>query len=296
MNNRGKSINVYLMDGTVNGVIKCTLANWTGVSYKIPRTELEKHKNREHLLQSGVYFLFGTDENSGDDVVYIGQAGLRKSGIGLYARLQEHKSNSEKDYWSEAIVFTTSNNSFGPTEISWLENRFCAIAKDCKRYIIKNSNEPNIGNVTEEKECELEEFVDYAKIIMGTLGHKVFEKLNSGTIIEHAVNLNEAQHEHSEFILEIKQNDIDSKGKLTSDGFILLSNSKIRTEVQSSCPNPAKVMREKYSNNINSQGIISEDILFKSPNIAASFVTGRSTNARKEWKTSAGKTLNDLES
>lgn len=57
---RGKSINLYLMDGMANGRIKCTLANWTGVAYKIPRTELDKCKEREDLKQSGVYFLFGT--------------------------------------------------------------------------------------------------------------------------------------------------------------------------------------------------------------------------------------------
>lgn len=39
---RGKSINLFLMDGDANGRIKCTLANWTGVAYKIPRTELDK--------------------------------------------------------------------------------------------------------------------------------------------------------------------------------------------------------------------------------------------------------------
>jgi hypothetical protein len=39
MATRGKSINLFLMDGTPNGRIKCTLANWTGVAYKIPRTD-----------------------------------------------------------------------------------------------------------------------------------------------------------------------------------------------------------------------------------------------------------------
>lgn len=28
---RGKSINLYLMDGESNGRIKCSLTNWTGV-------------------------------------------------------------------------------------------------------------------------------------------------------------------------------------------------------------------------------------------------------------------------
>lgn len=75
---RGKSINLFLMDGDANGRIKCTLANWTGIAYKIPRTELDKCKERDDLKQSGVYFLFGTSDQTGKLVVYIGQAGARK--------------------------------------------------------------------------------------------------------------------------------------------------------------------------------------------------------------------------
>lgn len=51
---RGKSINMYLMDGDVNGRIKCTLANWTGLAFKIPRTSLDLCKDREELKQTGV--------------------------------------------------------------------------------------------------------------------------------------------------------------------------------------------------------------------------------------------------
>jgi len=81
-------------------------------------------------------------EDTDSDVVYIGQAGIRKNGEGILYRLQEHKRNTDKDYWTEAVVFTTSNNSFGPTEISWLENCFCGLAKIAKRCTIKNGNNP----------------------------------------------------------------------------------------------------------------------------------------------------------
>lgn len=46
MATRGKNIQLFLMDGESGGRIKCTLANWTGVVYKIPRTELDKCKER----------------------------------------------------------------------------------------------------------------------------------------------------------------------------------------------------------------------------------------------------------
>lgn len=88
---RGKSINLYLMDGDPNGRAKCTLANWTGVAYKIPRIDIDKCKDREDLKQGGVYFLFGTSDTTGKNVVYIGQAGARKNGEGILNRLQEHR-------------------------------------------------------------------------------------------------------------------------------------------------------------------------------------------------------------
>lgn len=181
---RGKNISVYLMDGDATGRMKATIANWTGVAYRIPRTALDLCKDRDDLKQSGVYFLFGIDDQSGDNVVYIGQAGARKNGEGVLNRLAEHKRNPDKDYWTEAVVFTTSNNSFGPTEISYLENRFCGMAQSAKRYIVKNENDPTHGNITEEKESELEEFVDFARLIMGVLGHKVFEPLVKPVVVE----------------------------------------------------------------------------------------------------------------
>ena len=169
---RSKTIKLFLMDGEPSGRIKCSLANWTGIAYKIPRTALDKCKDLDILKQSGVYFLFGTDK-ADNTVVYIGQAGVRKNGKGLLLRVQE--AHNSIDYWTEAVMFTTTNNSFGPTEISYLENRFCNMAIEAGRYVVKNGNDPNPGNITEETESELEEFIDYAKIVMGTLGHKVFE-------------------------------------------------------------------------------------------------------------------------
>ena len=118
MAQRGRTVSLYLLNGSVTGTIKYTLPNWTGVIYKIPRTELDHCKQREDLQQSGVYFLFGKSDETGEGIVYVGQAGLRKNGNGLLGRILEHARNPEKDYWTEAIAITTTNNTFGPTEIS----------------------------------------------------------------------------------------------------------------------------------------------------------------------------------
>lgn len=290
---RGKSINLFLMDGEASGRIKCTLANWSGIAYKIPRIELEKCKDREDLKQSGVYFLFGTSDETGENVVYIGQAGARKNGEGILNRLQEHKRNPEKDYWTEAIVFTTSNNSFGPTEISYLENRFCNLAISAERYIVKNGNDPTPGNITEEKESEMEEFIDYAKVIMGTLGHKVFEPKIKITMPDE-----ENEQDNEEPLLYLKRTiknlgTVEATGRQTAEGFVVLKGSHISSADDETAPIVIRERRSKVK--VDSSYILQEDVLLTSPSYAAIFVIGKSANGLISWKTEEGKTLKSLE-
>ena len=294
MPERGKSINVYLMDGDPSGRIKCTLDNWIGVAYRIPRTELEKCKDRPHLKQSGVYFLFGVSDETGKEVVYIGQAGARKNGEGILNRLMEHKRNPEKDYWTEAIVFTTTNDSLGPTELCFLENRFCKLATDAKRYEVKNGNDPNPGNITEEKESAMEDFVDYAKIIMGTLGHKVFEPLSAQTA---TCDTETGTENNGVFSLErtVKNiGKIEAIGTQTSDGFVVLKGSHISPVDDDTISSVLKERRRSVK--LDENGILLEDVLFSSPSYAAMFVVGKSANGLTSWKTKDGRTLKSLES
>lgn len=270
------------MDGEGSGRIKCTLANWTGVVYKVPRTMLDRCRDIKVLNQSGVYFLFGTDTTD-NPVVYIGQAGARKNGKALLLRVQE--PHNSIDYWTECIMVTTSNNSYGPTEISYLENRFCNMAQNAGRYVVKNGNDPNPGNITEETESELEEFIDYAKIVMGALGHKVFEPYI-------ASSQNEALD--TEPILYLSYGAAKAKGKVTGEGFVVLKGSKINPGRTKSCPDYVLKNRMKYSDKINSQNELTADILFSSPSGAAGFVAGASANGNTMWKDKNGLELKKL--
>lgn len=293
---RGKSINLFLMDGDAGGRIKCTLANWTGVAYKIPRIELDKCKERDDLKQSGVYFLFGASDETGKGVVYIGQAGARKNGEGILNRLQEHKRNPDKDYWTEAVVFTTSNNSFGPTEISYLENRFCNLALEANRYEVKNGNDPTPGNITEEKESEMEEFIDYAKVIMGTLGHRLFEpiskrdeKKKDGAIV---ISDDDVRLHLERTIKNVGK--VEASGIQTAEGFVVLRGGHLSLVDDDTIP---AVIKERRKNApVDEKGILQEDMLFTSPSYAAMFVIGKSANGLTSWRTEDGQTLKSLES
>lgn len=283
---RGKSINLYLMDGDVNGRVKCTLANWTGLAFKIPRTSLELCKDREDLKQTGIYFLFGKDDENDNDVVYVGQAGVRKNGEGLLNRLFEHNRNPQKDYWTEAIAITTSNDSLGPTEISYLEHRFCQLAIEANRYEVKNGNDPTPGNPSEEKKSELEDIIDYAKVIVGTLGHKVFIPL---------VSTEDSDSSAPDVELYCTRGDANAIGIRTAEGFVVKKRSTVSYDFKNSCPKHVIKRREKHSKQIDSNGMLLEDLLFSSPSTAAEFVCLSSANGRVEWKTADGITLKELE-
>lgn len=240
-----------------------------------------------------MYFLFGISEITNENVAYIGQAGARKNGEGILYCLQEHKRNPDKDYWTEAIVFTTSNNSFGPTEISYLENRFCKLATDSKRYSVKNGNDPSSGHITEEKESELEEFIDYAKIVMGTLGHNIFEALAVQSVIPQ-IDTDDVIVEPTLFLKTAKAT---ATGRRTSEGFVVFKGSIVSQNPTNSCPDPIRNLRDKFANRIdNNNNTLLEDTLFGSPSTAAGFVTFASANGLIMWISCDGRTLKDLES
>ena len=290
-----QNFNLFLMDGEVTGRIKCTLSNWTGLAYKVPRPYLEKCKDRQDLKQSGVYFLFGKNDD-GDDEVYIGQAGIRKNGEGVLFRVSEHLK--DEIYFSDAVMLTTQNNSFGPTEISYLENKFTNMAIDVDRYKVRNGNDPNPGNVTEEKESELEDFVEYSKMVLGVLGYKIFVPIVDKDTKEKYENT----RDEKELSLYLSRKSgkshrlIEAKCKRTDEGFVVLKDSMIEIIDSTAIPKSIKELREQcIDKNEIVDGKLNKNYLFNSPSYAAAFVLGTNANGRTSWKNEKGITLKDLE-
>lgn len=294
MEKRSKNINMFLMDGEVTGKIKCTLSNWTGVIYKIPRIQLGDLKSRDEMKQSGIYFLFGRDEDKQKDVTYIGQATTWKNGEGVLLRIQEHTRDTHADYFNDVIILTTQNNSFGPTEISYLENKFTQLAKEAGRYIVKNSNDPNPGNVTEEKESELDEIVENTLMIIGTLGYRVFVPM----IKKVSQDLTDNHSTYLYLKRKTKKSNkvIEATCERTTEGFVVLDGSQVEIKDSPYLPASLKEMRQNLiASRVIQDGVLKEKQLFSSPSYAAAFLLGMQTNGRTDWKDQDGRTLKELE-
>lgn len=277
----GKTIKIFLIDGDPNGRMSCELSNWSGKAYKIPRIKIKECSDRDDLTSTGVYLLFGKDDD-GRDQVYIGEAeSILKR---LIQQLQQ------KEFWNEAIVFISKDENLNKAHIKYLESRLHEIATEINRYKVDNSTVPTLSSISESDRAEMEEFIEYIKLLVNTLGHKVFEEKRGVKLKQKQVTF---------FCKGVRG--ADGQGVQTSDGFVVFKGSKVAGVTVASLSANFITLRQKLIN----EGVLIDkgdyfefldDYIFTSPSTAASVVLGRNANGLVEWKQKDGKTLKEYES
>jgi hypothetical protein len=278
----GKTIKLFLIDGEPNGRITCELSNWTGKAYKIPRIKVKECSDRSDLSNPGVYMLFGKNEIS-KDLVYIGEAET------VLKRLIQHLT--QKDFWTEAIVFISKDENLNKAHIKYLENRLFELAKNVNRYQIDNNTIPTQASIAESDRSEMEEFIENIKILINTLGHKVFEEKRESK---------SPQQQAKETFYIKSARGADAQGEISSDGFVVFKGSKVADSTVPSITQNFTRLRNQLIDSgviIHSNGIFmfTEDHVFSSPSTAAVIVMGRNANGLTEWKLKDGTTLRDFE-
>jgi hypothetical protein len=276
----GKTIKIFLIDGDPNGRMSCELSNWSGKAYKIPRIKVKECSDREDLTSTGVYLLFGKDDD-GKDQVYIGEA------ENILKRLNQQLTT--KDFWNETIVFISKDDNLNKAHIKYLENRLHEVAKSAKRYKVDNSIIPTQSSISESDKAEMEEFIEYIKLLVNTLGHKVFDEKREF----------KAKQKQAIFFIKAIRG-ADGQGEPTSDGFVVFKGSKAAATIVNSMTPSFITYRKKLID----EGILidkreylefTDDYIFSSPSTAAVMVMGRNANGLTEWKSKDGKTLKDFE-
>lgn len=284
----GKSIELFLVNGSADSLITAELSNWNGKAIKIPRIEVASC-NRDDITQVGVYFLFCKEED-GSDSVYIGEVENVKER--LVQHLRDYQAEKEKYYWTTAVIFI--GRDLNKALIRYLENRFVEIARSCKRYIVLTKNTYKNTVMKESQIAVMEEFVDNVKTLISALGYKVLEPLNK-PIAGIKESENESDIEDLSLHLEraIKGvGKVEADGIRTSEGFVVLQGSHIAIVDDDTIPAVLKEQRKK-ANAID--GVLQEDMLFSSPSYAAMFVIGKSANGRTSWKDGEGHSLKEIE-
>lgn len=278
----GKSIELFLVNGTADSLITAELSNWNGKALKIPRIEVAAC-SRDDISQAGVYFLF-CKEDDGSDSVYIGEAENVKER--LVQHLRDYQSEKEKYYWNTAVIFI--GRDLNKALIRYLENRFVEIARNCKRYIVLTKNTYRNTVMKESQVAVMEEFVDNVKILINALGYKVLEPLLQASN-------DETISDEEELFINI--GNTSAMGMVTTEGFVVLKGSVINEKTSAkSLTVGMKRLREKIFAEGKVENLVTtEDILFSSSSAAADFVLGYSASGPRTWKTKDGRTLKEIE-
>ena len=277
----GKTIKIFLIDGDPNGRMSCELSNWSGKAYKVPRVKIKDCTDRPDLQNTGVYLLFGKDED-GRDQVYIGE------GESILKRLNQHLSL--KEFWIEAVIFISKDENLNKAHVKYLENRLHEIAKAANRYKIENNTIPTQSSISESDRAEMEEFIENIRMLVNTLGHKVFDEKRD----------QQPKQKQETFFIKAARG-ADAQGEPTSDGFVVIKGSKaagvpVPLMTQAFLNLRQKLIDQRILLNIGEVYEFSEDYIFASPSTAATMVMGRNANGLIEWKQENGTTLKAFES
>ena len=170
----GKQVRLFLVDGTVGGLMTAEILNWTGHMIRARRKDLNRLKAREEASRTGVYVLFGTDEN-GEQSAYIGEA----DNIGY--RLSQH--DASKDFWDDVVLITSKDMNLTKAHARFLESKLIRTAKTLGRFSMHNGNEPSGGAALPEADTsDMEYFIRQIRILMPVLGFDIFRGRTEETI------------------------------------------------------------------------------------------------------------------
>ena len=274
----GKTIELFLVNGTAESIITAELSNWNGKAIKLPRTEVSGC-SREDIAGVGVYFLL-CQEDDGTDSVYIGEA--ENVHERLLQHMRDYQSGNEKYYWNTVVIFV--GRDLNKALIRYLENRLVETARISGRYQVLTKNTYKNTVLKESQISSMEEFIDNVKILLNALGYKVL------------VPAPEAADDTT--YLYCKGSGASAKGFVSAGGFTVLSGSMISDHIVPSMETKGKSYFN-LRNRLEEDGVIADRIFtrdyeFNAPSAASAVILGHTSNGNVDWKTDDGKKLKDL--
>jgi hypothetical protein len=265
----GRSVRLFLVDGTPQGLRTAEVGMWTGQALVAPRTELARLGKREEVRTTGVYVLVGPSEDEAfDTAVYVGE------GDDVWARLASHDSN--KDFWTWVVVFVSKDDNLTKAHVRWLEARLVQEIRDAKLVHVMNGNEPGGGRLPEADAADMETFIENVRLLLPVLGLNVFASA--------------AGSPKSGVRLRFSWDNATADCIVKDGAFIVQKGSTARKRNVDSLQPSYQNMRKRLleSGILVPQGpdllVFTQDFVFESPTAAAVAVAGTSLNGRDQWK------------
>lgn len=288
----GKTIRIYLPEGSPSGVLVLEIINWTGKVVVGPRSRLPELINRPETSGSGIYLLVGDDpEQTGRELVYVGE------GDEVRKRLYYHEKDESKDFWNRTIVVTSKDANLTKAHVRYLESRLIGLIQQAGRARLGNGTAPTPPPLPEPDIADMEFFLAQVQMILPVVGFnftkpKPQAQLAAGATPKSAAVSDEGMAAESPDLIMEK---VGARAEAReSDGeFVVFKGSTARREGLDSWTS-YKALRAQLVDEgklvISADPdllVFTEDVTFASPSAAAAVVYGGNQNGRLAWRVKA---------
>jgi hypothetical protein len=302
---RGRTLKLYLADGTPSGVITAELGVSSVRAAVASRTALPELIRREEASRTGVYLLVGPDPDlPGRQLVYVGEGDQVKS------RLAAHDADEAKEFFTRAVLIVSKDENLTKAHGRYLESRMIAAIRGAGRAKLVNGTEPPFKGLPEPEIADMERVLDEIEILLPVLGFDVLRPASQEADDQPQVRRNTLQSPPSTtdksnglvvkppslvsdtaptFTAVIKK--ANAKAVERAGEFVVLAGSTAYREYQDSQSLPLRSLRQALQ---ESGALVpdtdpellrfTQDVSFGSPSAASSLIGGYSDSGPRTWK------------
>jgi len=286
---RGRSVRLFLTDGTPHGLFIAEIGNWNGKVLSGPRSRIADLLGRAEGGRTGVYIQIGPDpDHPGELLAYIGEAD------DIAARMRHHLRSDSKDFFDRVAFVVSSDETLTKAHARYLESRLIRLTLHAGTVALTNDTTPDFQRLPEADRADMDAFVDHLQIVLPLIG---FDLFRSRRPVSDMAGTGAGESPTFEF----STGGASAKARETEDGFIVLAGSTAKSATSGTLQAGYRALRERLLAERSLVAgpsvdvlLFTTDVAFASPSAAAAIVAGRSASGPLEWKAAGtGQTYRD---
>jgi hypothetical protein len=288
---RGRTLKLYLVDGTPSGVITAELGISSVRAAVASRTALPELIRREEAMRTGVYLLVGPDPDlPGRQLVYVGE------GDQVKLRLAAHDADEGKEFFTRAVLVVSKDENLTKAHGRYLESRIIAAIRSAGRAKLVNGTEPPFRGLPEPEIADMERVLDEIEILLPVLGFDVLRP--AGQEAAQAADSPQSKGRPApvgeDAIFVFTESGTDAKAREASGEFVVLAGSLAKRQEVPSCDDNLKKRRAQLVADGFLQPtddgrllVFTQDLAFDSPSGAARVIYGGNVSGPRYWRHAA---------
>lgn len=278
---QGRTIKLFLADGTPSGLMTVEIMNWSGKALVCPRAALPHLASREEAKRTGVHLLVGPDPAAPLKTrVYIGESD------NCFARLVQHDKDESNDFCTRIVLLVSKDANLTKAHVRYLEHRLIALAKAAGRATLDNTTGGSPVSLPESDVADMEGFLEQVQMILPVIGIDVTQPLP-----EAPATAGTPAGADTSPVFELQVVGALGRAQVVGGTFFLLKGSTARRQGV-----PAWTSYKEQRAQLVEDGmfavhpeqpdflVVTQDLPLASPSAGAAMVAGRNMNGPQTWK------------